>query len=69
MTTRRGHCTVCGAQLGANSSVCTTCRGTKIGNPRRFSGHSWRDIIAYPVALLIVAGMIWTLFWVISFLQ
>ena len=69
MTTRRGNCSVCGARLGASYSVCTTCRGTKIGYPRHFFAHSCINFITYPIALLIVGGMIWAMFWVISLLQ
>ena len=66
---RSGKCSVCGGRLDAGSSVCTQCKGTSRGHFRHLQIRSFVDVLAYPIALIVLFGGCGLLFWLLKFLQ
>ena len=65
----RGTCSVCGAGIYSGASVCAQCRSVKTGHHRHLHIRSFMDVLMYPVALIIVAGLFALGCWLVSLLE
>ena len=69
MTARQSKCTVCGGEIGINSSICAQCKGTSIGHHRHLNIRSYKDVLLYPVALFITVGLFVLGCWLVTLLE
>ena len=65
----RGTCSVCGGAVHTGSSICTQCKGTSRGYFRHLRIRSLKDLLMYPVALLIIGALGWIVLAILALLN